>query len=696
MTKSKPTCSTSLLEGRVYMLAKRPIIRKADAIAECLKLLGAKIATELGASVTHLVTMDGSTSATVQKKIASLQKKGAAIETLSVDEVLEQLRLPSQLVGELVLGSDADREFLATLTGAYPYGMDRPELKGADLRGLSGDPAALSRLQLVDVDLRDAVLLDASLMKVTRTNADGADLRELFLGSVADSTFRGANLTSGRIHSACTGTVFDGAALEGSRIRLYANPARPDDPPSFRDCSMDLATIDGVGWSSVDFSGSRLTRSEWSDIAAPGVRLQRCDLSRSSIKRTRFTDGDLSSAKLCGARLEEVDLTGANLSGADFTGAALSGVTFDPSLDLRSVQGLAEALAANTHPSAALSALDAAVAKGSVALTVHVAPGPDDHGTESPDGHDGEQFVLSIELSGESPEREVYCRMWAPDGRLHRGPMPSFVEGFASVMAFGASGRVRFESISVKVRKASHTAAQITALLVPALAEVFGQEIPDAKELETSTKAYNAERKAKREAESAENKREHQRFLQEAAERKEQALQAAAASREARPEPARPAADFETFVEALEVRAQASRVKSAKKMLKGSGFQLFHDTSDSNKVLGVIKSQTDEKLVYACKLQADGGFSCCTQNLRPCGGLRGALCKHQLVLLIGLVKEGLLDAATMDEWVKKSLDQSPTLDKEEMSEPLLRFKGIVAGESDWRPTETIPEDFYAF
>ena len=33
---SKPTCDTSLLKRRVYMLAKRPVIRKAEEIAECL------------------------------------------------------------------------------------------------------------------------------------------------------------------------------------------------------------------------------------------------------------------------------------------------------------------------------------------------------------------------------------------------------------------------------------------------------------------------------------------------------------------------------------------------------------------------------------------------------------------------------------------------------------------------------------
>ena len=53
------------------------------------------------------------------------------------------------------------------------------------------------------------------------------------------------------------------------------------------------------------------------------------------------------------------------------------------------------------------------------------------------------------------------------------------------------------------------------------------------------------------------------------------------------------------------------------------------------------------------------------------------------------------DPATVDAWVDASKAKSPALDKDLMSETFLRFKGAEAGEFDWRPTETIPEDFYA-
>jgi hypothetical protein len=34
-------------------------------------------------------------------------------------------------------------------------------------------------------------------------------------------------------------------------------------------------------------------------------------------------------------------------------------------------------------------------------------------------------------------------------------------------------------------------------------------------------------------------------------------------------------------------------------------------------------------------------------------------------------------------------------DKDVVTATFLKYKGVEAGEIDWRPTETIPEDFYA-
>jgi hypothetical protein len=73
------------------------------------------------------------------------------------------------------------------------------------------------------------------------------------------------------------------------------------------------------------------------------------------------------------------------------------------------------------------------------------------------------------------------------------------------------------------------------------------------------------------------------------------------------------------------------------------------------------------------------------------------LCKHLLVLLIGITKAGELSPASACEWVLASRRfRNANLDKDIMSATFLRYKGAEAGELDWRPTETMPEDYYAF
>lgn len=152
--------------------------------------------------------------------------------------------------------------------------------------------------------------------------------------------------------------------------------------------------------------------------------------------------------------------------------------------------------------------------------------------------------------------------------------------------------------------------------------------------------------------------------------------------------------DFEGFMKSLEGCVDEDRLEKAIKMLKTDRFQLFADVQE-DAIVGIVKSQTDADLIYSCRLAADGVFACCSQNLNSCGGLRGALCKHLLVLIIGLCRQSAVDTTISNAWVKASRLQKPRLDKDIMSEILLRYKGAEAGEIDWRPTETLPEDYYA-
>jgi hypothetical protein len=152
--------------------------------------------------------------------------------------------------------------------------------------------------------------------------------------------------------------------------------------------------------------------------------------------------------------------------------------------------------------------------------------------------------------------------------------------------------------------------------------------------------------------------------------------------------------DFATLMERLPRTVNSSSLAKALQMLKADRFQLYAEVKDAF-LVGVVKSQTNPELVYSCQLGADGAFSCCTQNLRACGGLHGKLCKHLLVLLVGLAKTGKLEPVIAERWAQASRKQRPVLDKDVMSETFLRYKGAEAGEVDWRPTETIPEDYYA-
>jgi hypothetical protein len=148
------------------------------------------------------------------------------------------------------------------------------------------------------------------------------------------------------------------------------------------------------------------------------------------------------------------------------------------------------------------------------------------------------------------------------------------------------------------------------------------------------------------------------------------------------------------LIEQLDDATGDGRMAKVTSMLKADRFQLFSEI-DEEQVTGVVKSQTDASLFYACKLQKNGEFMCCTQNLNVCGGLRGKPCKHLLVLMVGLVQAGATEATLMSTWAKATKDKKPKLDKDAMSATFIKYKGAEAGEVDWRPTETMPEDFYA-
>jgi hypothetical protein len=148
----------------------------------------------------------------------------------------------------------------------------------------------------------------------------------------------------------------------------------------------------------------------------------------------------------------------------------------------------------------------------------------------------------------------------------------------------------------------------------------------------------------------------------------------------------------------LQTLFDSGKIERALKMLKKERLHLFADVTPT-RIMGIVQSQRSED-VYACHLSADGIYSCRTMGLESCMGQIGASgqckgCKHLLVLVMGLVNEGLLKSTDAELWLAAAASKGISRDTETAAEAILKYKGVQAGEVDWRPIETVPEDYYA-
>jgi hypothetical protein len=158
-------------------------------------------------------------------------------------------------------------------------------------------------------------------------------------------------------------------------------------------------------------------------------------------------------------------------------------------------------------------------------------------------------------------------------------------------------------------------------------------------------------------------------------------------------QPPKEAMDFATFVSRLYGTVDQGKLGRALKMLKAESFRLYTRLGP-DRLVGVVRSQTGAGTVYASWLTPEGRYGCSTPELTDCMGLQGSPCKHLLVLLVGLTRVGQMEPAAADTWIRATAGKGPRTDTELAAETFLQYKGAQAGEIDWRPTETIPEDFY--
>jgi len=158
-----------------------------------------------------------------------------------------------------------------------------------------------------------------------------------------------------------------------------------------------------------------------------------------------------------------------------------------------------------------------------------------------------------------------------------------------------------------------------------------------------------------------------------------------------------PTADAEAFAafhRRVIEQTDHRRVGQAVAMLKAEKFQLFSEVTDAH-LIGVVRSPSSKERFYACRLTAKGEYECGTQRLNRCAALGAGICKHTLVLILGLTRGGAIDPETALAWMKLTKGKSPTFEKDALTATFLKYKGVADGTVDWRPTETVPEDYYA-
>ena len=160
-----------------------------------------------------------------------------------------------------------------------------------------------------------------------------------------------------------------------------------------------------------------------------------------------------------------------------------------------------------------------------------------------------------------------------------------------------------------------------------------------------------------------------------------------------RVEKAKSTLTFPAFLSLLYGNVDEGKLGRAMAMLKAERHKLF-SSLDDGRLVGVVKSQGSGSL-YASFIKPKGEYGCSQLDLDDCMGLQGSPCKHILVLVIGLARAGELPMQTAIDWIRQTRGKRPRTDEELCAATFVRYKGAEAGELDWRPTETIPEDFYA-
>jgi uncharacterized protein YjbI with pentapeptide repeats len=643
----------------------------------------------LDAAVDFLVLRDLASGKTIQKQVLSLNTKGAAVQVIDAD-AFEKLVAPTEAeLLALIRGGKANADLFAKAVGSrsrplhYHHQTFQPfvtftaekfedlELDGFDFGLIGFEQCSFARSKLANAGFASARHCDFS---------NAAAVAAAF-GDVDGSRFLKADLESASFQGSLASTDFTGAIL--FKASLSRSPFGPPAAQQlgtpgcvFAAASVRKAKFLNLSLKSPDFDGTNLSDSVFNLCNFTGASFRNANLERATFVGCGIPNADFSGANCARANFADSDLTDSRFDGADLAECNFRGAT---------IEGVNVAKAKNYNPAAtpagtvgpALRELDALATQARrICLTFRIRANADEEGEEV--GIDTARLKYGWAL-------RIPPTLLA--GRLPRQTSTTFSDSMLLLANMLMNRKVRFETLDIETTKSPKGGKELRELALKGISEAFAQPVPDEKDLATTTKAF-------REQIQEQKAIDHERREKAKAivEKQQQTAKKTIAKQIAKE--VGTVTDIATFLKAMELRADKAKIDKATKMLKAERFQLFNDVTETH-LNGVVKSQTDPDLVYACRIESGGGYACCTQNLNICGGLRGSICKHLLVLIIGLVKAGELDPSTIDGWVAKTHDAKPELNKETMGEIFIRYKGAEAGEVDWRPTQTVPEDYYA-
>lgn len=644
---------------------------------------------ELDGSANYLILADPQGSKAVQKQVASLNAKGAAVQVLDiaayqtmVDPTLEDV------LSVMRSGKDAAQR-LSKLFGWLEHYYGRRASHPPTRFTIDGEDFENVDLSLMDLKyfvFTNCSFVQSKLKCSAMGKCIGCDFTKAKgelgkFGDLISCNFTGVKLTQTRFEGNIVGCNFNSADITDVSFHSYS--ARPPiaDPPAdvvctFRGAKMANVSFDALHLTTPDFSEADLTDSSFTGCRFDKGNFRGAVLQRAMLSGSKFPGADFRDADLSGANLANADLTGVDFTGANLASCNLQDATLDKA-ELSKATNYVAAVAKSTSAGPALKALDAlAQQAGRLYVTFSMRPSSKyaTFGVDSDELKRGRGILLGGQNYPEVPGR-------------------SFSDAMLLLAKQTAHQKILYETVKIESSKSPVSNKALRDAVLAGIAEAFGQPLPDPAKLAAATKSHRDEKakaKADRAAKAAEYKKEADENRKKVA-----AMRAAAQKQLTRKieKAVGKVSDIATFLKALELRVDEQKIEKATKMLKASGFQLFNDVADTH-LNGVVKSQTDPDLVYACRIESDGKYACCTQNLNICGGLRGSICKHLLVLIIGLVQAGELDPTTIDAWIAKSHNVKAELNKETMGEIFIRYKGAEAGEVDWRPTQTVPEDYY--